>query len=163
MYGGRRKIVFDDQEIIDLIKRLKFKKYPILIGGKAMEYYNLRTTCHDIDFIVSKKDFTNLKKIYGINNDFPKHTPGVTDHDNNMDFFLNINGYDYDYFNVRAITDKYLKIKIINKTDLILLKAITGYDEIHKPPPPPEVRKKSFKDLQLLVDSISRDHIKSIT
>ena len=30
-----------------------FKKAPILIGGGAMEYYGMRTTGHDFDFIIS--------------------------------------------------------------------------------------------------------------
>jgi hypothetical protein len=124
---------------------------PILIGGKALEYYNLRKTGKDIDFVVTNADYQNLLKKYNRNDHFPPHTPGVTI--NKTDYFQNINGYDYNYFRPRASdAGKYL---VASKEDLILLKAITGYDEIHDPPPPPSVRMKSFKDLQLLVDSLS--------
>jgi len=40
----------------------KFKKKPLLVGGKAMEYYGLRKAGEDIDFIVTKKDYNKLAK-----------------------------------------------------------------------------------------------------
>ena len=43
--------------------KYKFKYPPILVGGKAMEYYNLRKTGHDIDYIISKYDYNKLSKI----------------------------------------------------------------------------------------------------
>ena len=38
-----------------------FKKAPILIGGGAMEYYGMRETDHDFDFIISM-DMVDLNK-----------------------------------------------------------------------------------------------------
>lgn len=41
-----------------------FKKKPLLIGGKAMEYYGLRKSGEDIDLIATEEDVINLIKIY---------------------------------------------------------------------------------------------------
>lgn len=41
-----------------------FSKKPLLIGGKAMEYYGLRKAGEDIDLIVSKDDLAGLIKLY---------------------------------------------------------------------------------------------------
>jgi len=50
---------------IDLSKlNYKFIKKPLLVGGKAMEYYGLRKSGNDIDFIAYEEDIKNLIKIY---------------------------------------------------------------------------------------------------
>ncbi len=41
-----------------------FRKKPLLVGGKAMEYYGLRPAGADIDFIADKEDVYNLIKLY---------------------------------------------------------------------------------------------------
>jgi hypothetical protein len=41
-----------------------FRKKPLLVGGKAMEYYGLRQSGADIDFIADKEDVFNLIKQY---------------------------------------------------------------------------------------------------
>lgn len=41
-----------------------FSKKPLLVGGKAMEYYGLRQSGADIDFIADKEDVYNLIKRY---------------------------------------------------------------------------------------------------
>ena len=48
----------------NLSKRLnfKFKKKPLLVGGMAMEYYGLRKSGEDVDFIIDKSDHARLKK-----------------------------------------------------------------------------------------------------
>ena len=42
----------------------KFTKKPLLVGGKAMEYYGLRKAGDDIDFIASKEDVEALIQKY---------------------------------------------------------------------------------------------------
>jgi len=50
---------------IDLAKLdFAFEDKPLLIGGKAMEYYNIRKAGADIDFVVSAQDHTRLIKQY---------------------------------------------------------------------------------------------------
>lgn len=41
-----------------------FTKKPLLVGGKAMEYYGLRQSGVDIDFIAVKEDVFNLIRQY---------------------------------------------------------------------------------------------------
>ncbi len=41
-----------------------FRKKPLLVGGKAMEYYGLRQAGADIDFIADKGDVYNLIRQY---------------------------------------------------------------------------------------------------
>ena len=42
----------------------EFSKKPILVGGKAMEFYSLRKAGHDIDFVASEEDIRELIKRY---------------------------------------------------------------------------------------------------
>ena len=42
--------------------RLKTK--PLLVGGRAMEFYHLRKSGADIDFIVTAEDYAGLAEIY---------------------------------------------------------------------------------------------------
>ena len=37
-------------------KKYEFKDKPLLLGGGAMEYYNLRKTGKDLDIMISKRD-----------------------------------------------------------------------------------------------------------
>ena len=39
-----------------------FREKPLLIGGKAMEYYGLRKAGDDIDLVISVADHTRLAK-----------------------------------------------------------------------------------------------------
>lgn len=41
-----------------------FNKKPLLIGGKAMEYYGIRKAGSDIDFVADEKDIAALIKKY---------------------------------------------------------------------------------------------------
>jgi hypothetical protein len=41
-----------------------FRKKPLLVGGKAMEYYGLRPSGADIDFIAEKEDVFDLIQQY---------------------------------------------------------------------------------------------------
>lgn len=48
---------------IDLEKlNYTFSTPPLLIGGKAMEYYGLRPAGRDIDFVVTEADYLGLRK-----------------------------------------------------------------------------------------------------
>ena len=48
------------------LKKLDFEfaVKPLLIGGKAMEYYGLRKSGADIDFVISSQDYERLAKKY---------------------------------------------------------------------------------------------------
>lgn len=50
---------------IDLAKlSFSFAHKPLLIGGKAMEYYQLRPAGADIDFVIAAEDYTRLAAQY---------------------------------------------------------------------------------------------------
>lgn len=42
----------------------KFETKPLLVGGMAMEYYNLRKSGADIDLIVTENDYLKLASVY---------------------------------------------------------------------------------------------------
>lgn len=43
---------------------ISFSKKPLLIGGKAMEYYGLRKAGADIDLVVAEPDYKALARLY---------------------------------------------------------------------------------------------------
>jgi hypothetical protein len=49
---------------IDLRKDLNFKflEKPLLVGGRAKEFYGIRKSGQDVDFVISKKDHSRLEK-----------------------------------------------------------------------------------------------------
>ena len=47
-----------------IANKLSFSEKPILIGGMAMEYYDLRKAGEDIDLIISDGDYQTLAKKY---------------------------------------------------------------------------------------------------
>lgn len=144
------------KNIETILKEYKFSKPPILIGGKALEYYGIRKG-HDYDFIICKKDYKELLKKFKTNKKvFPSNMVGVQDAKNNVDYFAKILIFDYEYFVKHA--KKLGKILISSKEDLILLKAITGFyeDPVNDDIPPPSARKKSFADLEKIIASYGR-------
>ena len=42
----------------------KFKSKPVLVGGKAKEYYGVRKSGKDTDLIVTEEDYLNLSRKY---------------------------------------------------------------------------------------------------
>lgn len=46
------------------ISKLSFHSKPILIGGRAMEYYGIRDSGMDIDFVITDEDYQELAKRY---------------------------------------------------------------------------------------------------
>ena len=50
---------------IDLSRlNFSFKTPPLLIGGKAMEFYNLRPAGADVDFVITAQDYERLAEQY---------------------------------------------------------------------------------------------------
>lgn len=47
-----------------LKSNLQFSTKPILIGGQAMEYYDIRKSGKDIDFVVTDTDYKSLAEKY---------------------------------------------------------------------------------------------------
>lgn len=132
---------------------LKFKHKPILIGGGAMEYYKLRKSGHDTDYIVHPEDYKELVAKHGTF-EFPMATPGVKiEGRRETDFFLNLYGYDYAYFEKSAMRSR--TMLVISKKDLLMIKSMTAFDPSSGPQ---RVVTKSMKDMKLITLSmISRE------
>jgi hypothetical protein len=120
------------------ILQYQFIKKPLLIGGKAMEYYNLRKSGADIDLVISNEDH-NLLKIQ-----YPDHVKdlygdiGICEY--GFEIWNHICRFDYDYLKVGAIED--VSILIISLEQLLFLKTLAIKQE------------KYYKDVLLLVDEI---------
>ena len=52
------------------LSKYKFKYKPLVIGGLALEYYGIRKTGHDYDYVVSPTDWKILKKKISRSNKF---------------------------------------------------------------------------------------------
>lgn len=116
----------------------KFKYKPLLIGGKAMEYYELRKEGADIDLVVHSEDHAELVEKY------PEHIKdlygdiGVCEF--GFEIWNQICTFDYKYLKENAIEEEaYL---VISLEKLLFLKALAM--EIPK----------YHRDLELIVELV---------
>jgi hypothetical protein len=124
---------------IDLAKlRYAFQTKPLLIGGKAMEFYGLRPAGDDIDFVITDADYAGLTALY------PKHTKdlfgdlGISVYE--FELWTCICLFDYRFLSTNAIeTEHYL---VVSLEKLLFLKALA----IQEP--------KYERDLRLVVKKI---------
>lgn len=118
----------------------KFHEKPLLIGGKAMEYYNLRKAGADIDLVVSLRDHNKLKTQY------PHHVKdlfgdiGICELD--FEIWDQICRYNYAELKVGAIEKP--SILIISLEKMLFLKTLAIKEE------------KYYQDVLLLVEEILR-------
>ena len=115
-----------------------FQDKPLLIGGKAMEYYGLRKSVDDIDFVISLRDHANLKRQY------PDHIKdlygdiGICEFE--FEIWNQICRYDYEELKVGAIEEDALLV--ISLERLLFLKTLAIKEE------------KYYRDVLLIVDEI---------
>jgi len=121
----------------------RFKKKPLLVGGKAMEYYGLRKAGEDIDFIVTNEDYKQLVKQYPNNLKDIFGDKGVCVF--NYEIWKSIRYHLYEELiqNAKEEND-YL---VISLEKLLLLKALAM-----------SIR-KYHKDLKLIVDKINNEKV----
>ena len=125
--------------IIELSKlNYTFLSKPLLIGGKAMEYYGLRMAGDDIDLVISAADHARLKQQY------PDHIKdlygdiGICEFE--FEIWNQICRYDYEELKVGAIEEP--SLLIISLERLLFLKSLAIRIE------------KYYQDVLLLVDEI---------
>lgn len=111
---------------IDLAKlNFTFQDKPLLIGGKAMEYYNIRKAGADIDFVISARDHVQLVKKY------PDHLKnlfgdiGVIEFE--FEIWNTICNLGYDTLREDAVEEQSYLVVSIQK--LLVLKAMAMYAE----------------------------------
>jgi hypothetical protein len=123
-----------------------FSKKPLLVGGKAMEYYGLRKAGEDIDFVVPKEDLVKLLEMYPEQLKNLQEDLGVALQ--GFEIWKTIDYFDYDYLSQNAIEESnYL---VISLEKLLLQKAMA----MHKP--------KYHEDLELVVKRITEDQLLAI-
>lgn len=116
----------------------KFIYKPLLIGGKAMEYYNLRKSGNDIDLVIHHDDHkillskypNNVKDLYG--------DIGICEF--GYEIWNQICTFNYDYLKLNAVEESDFLVVSLEK--LLFLKALAM--EIPK----------YHKDLELVVDLV---------
>jgi hypothetical protein len=134
------EIIEDDPKVDFSLEKLDFifTSKPLLIGGKAMEYYGLRKAGADIDFVISRQDHRRLAEKY------PDHVKDLYGDIGvcilGFEIWDQILTFDYDYLSVGAIEED--EILVVSLEKLLFLKAIAM-----KVP-------KYSKDLELVVDLI---------
>lgn len=123
-----------------------FQKKPILVGGKAMEYYGLRKAGKDIDFIADEKDVVALIRFYPDRVKDLWGDLGVCPHE--FEIWRTIVFFGYDYFLEGAIEqDEYL---IVSLEKLLFMKSLGIKKE------------KYLQDLHLIVENIIKEKSKDL-
>ena len=118
----------------------QFSDKPLLIGGRAMEYYGLRKAGADIDLVASPRDHAGLKA------QFPDHIRdlhgdiGVCE--DGFEIWNQICRYDYDDLKPEAIEEP--SILVVSLERLLFLKTLAIKEE------------KYYHDVLLLVEEVLR-------
>jgi hypothetical protein len=124
---------------IDLARlNFAFTAKPLLIGGMAMEYYELRPSGADIDFVISRSDYKRLSAQYPNNLKDLWGDLGVCIWE--FEIWQSICLFDYDFLSPGAVVlDDYL---VISLEKLLILKAMAMKVE------------KYHRDLELIVQKL---------
>ena len=141
----------------------EFQKPPILIGGGAMEYYGMRPTGHDFDFIITREDAIILKQSYRLNHFGGTVSPDGFSKDMDstftqiagleIDLAVTMFQYGYEYFVKNAVPlEEYL---VVSREDLLLMKCLAasnpaGWEDL------PTGISKQRADMDLIVESIHK-------
>jgi hypothetical protein len=94
-----------------------FTKKPILIGGMAMEYYELRKSGADIDLIVCDEDYQSLALAYPDNKKDIWADLGVVIEP--FEIWRSIKLLDYDFYLRDAIEEKFVHIVSLDRLALM--------------------------------------------
>ncbi|WP_379159504.1 hypothetical protein [Paenibacillus sp. sgz5001063] len=118
-----------------------FSSKPLLIGGRAMEYYGLRKSGADIDFVISSEDHNRLAEIYPNNIKDLYGDIGICEFE--FEIWNRIATFNYDYLKEGAIEEE--EYLVVSLEKLLFLKALAM-----KVP-------KYLKDLELVVERILKN------
>jgi hypothetical protein len=122
-----------------------FLKKPLLVGGKAMEYYGLRPAGADIDLIAGKEDVFNLIRLYPARVKDLWGDLGVCPFE--FEIWKTICLFTYDDLGEQAIDEG--DFLVISLEKLLLMKALAMHKE------------KYLKDTQLIVQDLLNKKYKS--
>jgi len=116
----------------------KFLHKPLVIGGKAMEFYGLRKSGLDIDLVIHKDDHVNLKNKYPGNIKDLYGDIGICEF--GFEIWNQICTFDYGYLGLNAVEKN--EYKIVSLEMLLFLKALA----MNIP--------KCHRDLELIVELV---------
>jgi len=95
----------DGQDVADTIRierlHYQFIDKPLIVGGLAMEYYGLRKHGDDVDFIITDRDYQNLKRKYPKNRKDVWGDFGLAIQD--FELFRSMYKFDYSYYTQGSI------------------------------------------------------------
>ena len=105
---------------------------PILIGGVALEYFGIRKSVHDIDFIISQDDKKILidlgyeLNLFGGKTEYDVDATFTNIKNLDIDLAVSMNQYKYDFFirNSKQIDNE--NVLICSLEDLLLLKVLAS-------------------------------------
>lgn len=126
-----------NNKILNFLKscNYKFSKTPILVGGLALEYYNIRKSGHDADFMICDEDWQILKKIHPEKiNLFGGDKESDVDATINLkkecvDLIKTLYQFNYNYFINNCIEhnlDENNNIQIMSIRDLLFVKTLAA-------------------------------------
>lgn len=92
---------------------LRFSEKPLLIGGQAMEYYDIRKSGKDIDFVITDRDYQSLAEKYPDKRKDLYGDLGVTIDE--FEIWRSIAHLDYDFFRKDAIDEGLLLVISIDR------------------------------------------------
>ncbi len=145
--------------------KFEFKDPLILIGGGAMEFYNMRPTGHDYDFMISRRDAVEMRKtpyVMHLN-----HFGGTvfdsdgfsTDVDSTFsevegkfDFAVTMFQYPHEYF-LQTSLNFGRNIRVVSRENLLLMKALAATNHVWMSELSRNI-KKQRKDMDLIIKSI---------
>lgn len=172
VYIGRRFCYYTMASIVDrtvneLGEKIKFdfKDPLILIGGGAMEFYNMRRTSHDYDFIISRRDAVEMRKTQyatylnhfggtvfdsdGFSTDVDSTFSGV---EGMFDFAVTMFQYPHDFF-LQTSLPIANNIRVVSREHLLLMKALAATNHEWMGELSKNI-KKQRKDMDLIIKSI---------
>ena len=125
----------------------RFTSKPLLIGGRAMEYYELRKAGRDVDFVITGEDYEGLSRRY------PDHRReiggdlGVCIYE--FEIWKTICLFDYSFLSNDAIEEKEYLVSSLEK--LLFMRAIAMKE--------PKYR----RDLELIVERVLQVQYENFT
>jgi hypothetical protein len=118
-----------------------FTQKPILVGGKAMEYYGLRASGRDIDLVAAHDDIARLIKLYPGRLKDLSGDLGVCPFE--FEIWRTINYFDYAFFRADALEKEHFFI--VSPEKLLFSKALAIEKE------------KYLSDVKLIAGYVIRD------
>ena len=103
------------KQVMDMLSasKLSFSQKPVLIGGRAMEYYEMRKSGADIDLVITDNDYQNLAEKYPDQRKDLYGDLGLVI--GNFEIWRSIAHLDYDFFKKDAIEEDHIFIISIDR------------------------------------------------